>query len=446
MRLEDNTGLIEALKLSEEVIPIFIFNKRQISYDNEYRSLNSMQFLKKSLEELNENLEKYNSYLYMFYDRIDTVVKMLKDKFGVQAVFFNKDYTPFARARDKQIFDFCKNEGIFCDSFHDALLLNPNDTLKEDGKPYTIFTPFYKKNMLKELRGVEENNFTNYFKGVISMSIDSFPLEFDVCNNDMLRVKGGRREAFSLLDKNKDILSEYKEKRNFPSMDGTTSLSAHLKFGCISVRELNEFFKLNYGDENELTRQLFWRDFHYSICYFFPYVFGGSFTKKFDKITWENDKEKFDRWKNGKTGFPIVDAAMRELNTTGWMHNRVRMVVASFLVKDLHIDWRWGEKYFATKLVDYDPCLNNGNWQWSASTGCDAQPYFRIFNPFSQQLRFDEDCVYIKKWVSELKYENTKDIHKIAEEYPKRLENKYPKVMVEHKVEAKIAKDVFAQC
>jgi deoxyribodipyrimidine photo-lyase len=382
----------------------------------------------------------------MFYDRIDNVILKLKNEFGIEAVFFNKDYTPFARKRDSQINLFCQKEKIECFSFHDALLLNPKNTKKDDGSPYTVFTPFYKKNMLNEIRISQENNYENYFGEKINFSLDKFPEEFDGCNNKNLNVNGGRVEAFEILSKKKDILAKYKDNRNFPDISGTTTLSAHLKFGCISPRELNEFLKENYGEENELSRQLFWRDFHYSVAYFFPYVFGGSFHKKYDRIIWENDIEKFERWKLGKTGYPIVDAAMRELNETGWMHNRVRMVVASFLVKDLHIDWRWGEKYFAQKLVDYDPCLNNGNWQWSASTGCDAQPYFRIFNPFSQQIRFDENCNYIKKWLPELKYENSKDLHKIAENYPKRLENNYPKVIVEHKTRAEIAKRMFANC
>lgn len=442
LRLQDNTGLIEALNNSEEVVCIFIFNPEQISKTNEYRSLNSMQFMKNSLFELDEQLSKYNSRLFMFYGKLEGVLLKLKNELNIQAIFFNQDYTPFAKKRDKKIFDFCQKENLECLSFQDALLKGPEYMVKDDGKPYTVFTPFYKKNSQKQIPTPRDNNFKNYYKNVIPFSLETFPKEFNECQNEKLKVQGGRIEAWKILKKKTTILKEYPAVRDVPSVDGTTTLSAHIKFGCVSVRELYEFFNLQFGEGNELVRQLFWRDFHYSIAYFFDYVFGRAFIKKYDDIVWENDENKFRAWKQGQTGFPIVDAGIRELNTTGYMHNRVRMIVASFLVKDLHIDWKWGEKYFATQLVDYDPVLNNGNWQWAASTGCDAQPYFRIFNPWLQQEKFDKHCHYIKNWVPELKSLEPKVIHNLYKPKPLTLE-KYPKPIVVHKDEVEVTKNIF---
>lgn len=443
LRLEDNTALIEALRCSREVIPIFIFNKNQITEKNEYRSLNSMQFMKKCLEELNQTLIEKNSSLYMFYDRIDNVLKELREKLKIEAVYINEDYTPFARKRDHLIQKFCEENNIELNKYQDKLLNHPKATIKADGKPYTIFTPFYKKNVQTPIKIPKENNFNNYFKEKIQSSIETFPEEFNACSNPNLLVKGGRKEALELIEKIRKI-SDYDLQRNFPSIKGTSHLSAHLKFGTISPREALYFIKEIFDNEHPLIRQLYWRDFWYSIAYHFPYVFQSSFNKKYDKIKWENNSENFSKWCEGRTGFPIVDAGMRELNETGYMHNRVRMIVSSFLVKDLHIDWRLGEKYFASKLTDYDPCLNNGNWQWAASTGCDAQPYFRIFNPWSQQKKFDEDCTYIKKWIPELSKLNSKAIHFLEEQRPL-IQIEYPKPIVEHKTQSQIAKAMFKE-
>jgi deoxyribodipyrimidine photo-lyase len=442
-RLEDNLGLIKALETSEIVIPIFIFNKKQISNENEYRTLNGMQFIKTSLKELNDELIKLHSKLYMFDFEIDEVIRKLKKDYDIEAIFFNSDYTPFSRKRDKKILETSESLDISCFSVRDKLLVSMEEGLKINGEVYNVFTPYYKKNSLLGVNKPKKNKYKNYFDKKISYSIDEFPSEFNYYNPNII-VFGGRIEGKKLLFSNTEKLKIYGEKRDFPEPNYCSKLSAHIKYGTLSIREIFYFLKDNYGNDHPLIRQLYWRNFFYSIAYYYPYVFGNSFQKKYDKIKWNKDLNLLEKWKKGETGFPIVDAGMRELNKTGYMHNRSRMNVASFLVKDLHIDWREGEKYFASKLVDYDPILNNSNWQWAASTGCDAQPYFRIFNPWRQAKRFDPDCKYIKKWIPELKKFSPEQIHNIE---AKNLQlGAYPKPIVIHSIESQIAKDIFKSC
>ncbi len=441
LRLEDNTSLIKSLIESEKIIPIFIFNKKQISSENEYRSLNAMQFLKEALEDLNEKLILKKSKLYLFYDKIDNIIEKLNEEFIIDAIYFNKEYTPFGRLRDKQIKDFCIKKNIECITEDDLVLNKPQNCLNLSGKAYTIFTPFFKKNSLLEIKYPLKNNYENYFNENIDFSLKEFPKEFFEIKNKNLILKAKREFALNCINEN---LKNYSETRDIPILNSTSHLSAYLKFGLVSVREIYYQIKEKLGEEHPLIRQLYWRDFFYNIAYFYPKVFGISFYEKYEKIIWEKNNEKFEAWKNGKTGFPIVDAGMRELNETGFMHNRLRMITASFLVKDLHIDWREGEKYFATKLIDYDPSLNNGNWQWAASTGCDAQPYFRIFNPWRQQERFDPKCEYILKWVPELKNLNPKQIHNLYKLIPPKYQ--YIKPIIEHDIESKLSKEIYQKC
>lgn len=394
LRLEDNTGLIAALKSSENVIPAFILTPEQIEH-NPYRSDHCLKFMIESLLDLDQQLKKKGSRLYVFKGEPEEVVQRCISKLGIEAVFVNRDYTPYSIRRDQKIAKVCKDHKIQFHSFDDALLHPPEETVKKDGKPYTIFTPYFRNASKLEVMPPVPNRSKNYFHGSIPFSHD---LELPKIETAW---KGGRTEALKLLKNAKS----------------PTHLSPYLKFTVCSPREVYEAVKRN----KELVRSLYWRDFFTSIAFFFPHVFKGAFRPKFDQIEWSYDKKAFNKWCEGKTGFPIVDAAMREMNQTGFMPNRFRMVVASFLVKDLHIDWRWGEKYFAKNLIDYDPAVNNGNWQWAASTGCDAQPYFRVFNPWSQQKKFDPDGDYIKKWIAEL---DTPD---------------YPEPMVDHEKEAKKA-------
>jgi deoxyribodipyrimidine photo-lyase len=445
LRLEDNTGLIAALENSNEVICAFIFDTRQANPEkNKYFSENAFQFMIESLKELNEELKSKNSKLYIFEGIASEVINELIIREKIDSIYANKDYTPFSMKRDAEINQVCKKHNIKFELFDDALLHPSEKTLKSDGKAYNVFTPFYKNAMNIEVSIPKKNNHKNYYSKNINGTV-SFP-KHNI--NSKIFVNGGRKNALKILS-GINKFENYQNERDYPKLQATTGLSAHNKFGTLSIREIYYAMAKELGQEHMLVRQLYWRDFFTIIAFYNPQVFGHAFNSKYDKIEWINDEKNknFIAWKNGMTGFPIVDAGMRELNTTGYMHNRVRMIVASFLTKDLHIDWRLGEKYFASKLVDYDPAVNNGSWQWSASTGCDAQPYFRIFNPWRQQERFDETSEYIKRWVPELKELNSKQINNLEDEKiydsVKNKIGKYPKPIVEHSVESKIAIDMF---
>lgn len=421
LRLDDNSGLIFALENSEEVVPAFIFTPEQIDC-NPLRNPHCLQFMLASLEDLEGQLKKWKGKLYYFHGRPDKVVKKCIDKLDIDALIVNRDYTPYSKQRDGKLEKLCKSRRIDFYSFDDALLHAPEETVKKDGKPYLIFTPYFRHASKLKVPKPIANRRDNYFQGAIAFTAGKPPIKPSS--------KGGRTEALKLL-KSLSRFRKYAKLRDYPSLDFTTHLSAHLKFTTISPREV--YHRLSKG--HALVRALYWRDFFTGIAHFFPHVFDRAFYPKFDSLPWSYDKKTFRRWCEGKTGFPIVDAGMREMNATGYMHNRVRMIAAQFLVKDLHIDWRWGEKYFAKTLVDYDPAVNNGNWQWAASTGCDAQPYFRIFNSWSQQEKFDPDCAYIKKWIPELKKLPPKTIHAWQGEKG----CSYPPPMVDHGKEAKKA-------
>lgn len=419
LRVEDNTALNQALKQSE-VLPCFIFDPRQVK-DNEYKSERAVQFMVDSLEDLGEQLKRAGGKLHYFHGKPEEVVREL----DYDAVFVNMDYTPFSMKRDSAIKKACEEQGKKFFSFHDSLL-NPPGTIKNGkGEPYQVFTYYHKKARELEVREPE----TVKGKFLKEDCEEPFSLE----KGD---IRGGREKALEILA-GIQRLEDYEKTHDLPSKK-TSMLSPHNKFGTVSIREAYHSVSRELGEKHPLLRQLHWRDFFTQLAWSWPKVFGHAFKKKYDSLPWENDEDKFDAWRKGLTGFPIVDAGMRELKT-GFMHNRVRMIVGSFLVKDLHIDWRWGEKYFARMLVDYDPCVNNGNWQWVASTGADAQPYFRIFNPWSQQKRFDPDCEYIKTWVEELSGLSPKEIHGLEHE---RVEE-YPKPMVDHKKESSKAKQSY---
>lgn len=419
LRLQDNTGLYYALQESDLVIPVFIFTPQQID-NNEYKGDHSFEFLLNSLEDLDKQLREKGSQLYVFYGNPVSVLENL----SFDTLYFNNDYTPFALSRDDEL-----KQNFNVKSYDDLLINPPQSVFKKDGSPYTIFTPYYNRAKSIEVSKPNYQNFTNFFSESIKSitTLEEIRAQYLFSTNPDLAVKGGREEGLELLNQIYSKLDNYESTRDLPYCSGVSKLSAHNKFGTISPREFYYYVK---GCE-ALTRQLYWRDFFTQIAYFYPHVFGNNFNSKFDYVKWDYDSEKFKAWCSGHTGFPIVDAGMRELNTTGYMHNRVRMIVASFLTKDLHIDWRLGEKYFAQQLVDYDPCVNNASWQWAASTGCDAQPYFRIFNPWRQQIRFDPNCEYIKKWVPELQQLSSQAIHKLNEQRPL-VEIGYPKPIVDH--------------
>lgn len=442
LRLVDNTALLEALTLSDSVIPCFIFDKRQIE-KNDYKSDNSIQFMVRSLQELDAELNKKKSKLYLFYGIAEDVVAELLKKLAIKAVFVNRDYTPFSRKRDEKIAQVCQDLNVDFHAYADALLHEPEEVVKLDQKPYTIYTPFFNKASQLYVDAPKNNTYENYYQHPIQLEDREVLATLLQKNNPHILLQGGRTEALSLLKKIKN-LNDYAEIRNVPSLHGTTQLSAHNKFGTLSIREFHAAIVKHFGQDHTLIKELFWRDFFTSIAFYYPSVFGQAFYSKYNNLNWSQNEKHFLAWCDGQTGFPIVDAGMRELNTTGYMHNRVRMIVASFLTKDLHIDWRWGEKYFAQQLIDYDPAVNNGNWQWAASTGCDAQPYFRIFNPWLQQQKFDPDCLYIKRWVPELASLGPKTIHGLDKIKTKMTD--YPLTIIDHASASQKAKIMYKMC
>lgn len=430
LRLDDNTALIEALKHSVTVIPCFIFDPRQYKA-HPYLSVPALRFMVESLSDLEEQLNAAGGKLYIFEGEAHKIVEELIRSQSVNAVYVNEDYTPFSRSRDWQIKNICAKAKVGFHSYHDYVLNPPDSVKKQEGGIYTVFTPYLQKAMQQPVAKPTSNKASNYYQ--LPIKLENRKL-FERVKEESAKdiYHGGRSHALSILRKMANF-KEYKSKRDIPSLDATTRLSAHHKFGTCSIRETYHTVYENYGPSHALINELYWRDFFTQIGFNFPHVLGEPFHPQFKNLAWDNDLCKFKAWCEGKTGFPIVDAGMRELNQTGFMHNRVRMIAASFLIKDLHIDWRWGEKYFAQKLVDYDPLVNNGNWQWAASTGCDAQPYFRIFNPWLQQEKFDAQALYIKRWVKELKDAEPEDIHQISKKQLRFLG--YPQAIVSHEEE-----------
>ena len=440
LRTFDNTGLIRALERSHEVICCFIFDPRQNSAQP-YFSTPGFQFLIESLEELASELDSIGARLHFFQGKAEEVMTRLIRELKVDAVFFNRDYSRFSRQRDQAIYELAKGLDVAVHQFADSLLNEPEHALKSDNTPYTVFTPFYKRCLqikIAPIRALPEGKF---YSNPIEFSDPSLLTKALPQRNPNYALKGGRRYAQIILSKLKKH-ADYKLKRDFPAIAGTTRLSAHNKFGTVSIREVAEAISKHCGVQHELLRQLYWRDFFTHIAFHFPHVFDGAFHRVYDRLEWRDNPKLFNAWCTGHTGFPIVDAGMRELNQSGYMHNRIRMVVASFLTKDLHINWRQGEQYFANHLSDYDPCVNNGSWQWAASTGCDAQPYFRIFNPWLQQAKFDPECEYIKRWLPELSALTPKQIHSLHKDGSLRPRN-YPAAIVDHQESKEIAEDMF---
>jgi deoxyribodipyrimidine photo-lyase len=442
LRLHDNTALLFALKHAREVVPCFILDTRQVE-EHSYRSLNALQFMAGSLRDLDKQLRSKGGRLFVFRGVAEQVVEELVSSSHIDLVTMNRDYTPFSRKRDQSMQALLRKRGIECSIHSDALLNEPEAVHKQDLKPYMIFTPFRKKAQLIPVAMPVENTYTNYASVELANAVKPSMIEQLLPQrNPHLLLNGGRTEGLRLIGQI-ETLSDYDEKRDYPAKDYTSHLSAHNKFGTVSIREVYNRTKSLFGPSHTLLSELYWREFFTHIVYHFPHVIGGAFHERYNALKWSNREDYFEAWCSGNTGFPIVDAGMRELNTTGYMHNRVRMVVASFLVKDLHIDWRWGERYFAQNLIDYDPAVNNGNWQWAASTGCDAQPYFRIFNPWRQQQRFDPECVYIRKWVPELDGLSPKDIHGL-EKQRGFAQTAYPDPLVNHRIASAAAESMFA--
>lgn len=440
LRIKDNTTLIEQTKNEGKITSIFIFDPLQIDpKKNKYFSNNLVQFMIESLQELKKDYQKMKGDLYFFNDEIIKVLTYLQSKIKIKSLGFNFDYSPYSKKRDQKIIQFCQSNQIklYC---KEDMLLHPIEEIKLS-KVYKVFTPFKKKLMLN-YDVLKPNPFKKFSFQKFPSSVKTFTNinKFYISNKNIF-VNGGRKNAKKKLKKI-SLLSNYNNERNNLTYQ-PSGLSAYINFNLLSIREIYYFVLSKFNLDHGLINELYWRDFYYNILYHFPNVVGNSFNKKYDNLVWENNKAKFNAWKNGKTGFPIVDACMRQLNKIGYMHNRGRMIVSSFLTKDLRIDWRWGEKYFATKLIDYNVSANNGGWQWASGSGTDAQPYFRIFNPWTQAEKFDHDCIYIKTWIPELKSVPNKHIlqwYKYHSEYPK---IKYFNPICDHSVERKKTLEMF---
>jgi len=442
LRIEDNTALIQASLEADVVVPCFIIDPRQVDEMNSYRSLNAIQFMREALISLQERIRKNGGYLYIMQGNPEEVLPALLQSVSADALYINRDYTPFSIRRDEALKKICYQHNVEYNQFNDCLLTEPEDIVSTSGTPYAIFTPFFKRASQVVIADPDTTQITNWYTKPLLGTIKSVHKAFELYENQSLHVHGYHDDVRSILSHLRRF-SDYTETRDYPSI-ATTNLSAYNKFGLVSIRQVYHALKKTLGQATPIIRQLFWRDFFTHIAYTSPFVFGQPFNPKYKNLDWENNQSKFQAWSEGRTGFPIIDAGMRQLNMTGYMHNRVRLLTASFLVKDLHIDWRLGELYFARHLVDYDPAVNNGNWQWVASTGTDAQPYFRIFNPWLQQKKFDSNCKYIKQWVPELQDLKPQAIHtwfKVSLDRTKA----YARPIVDHAVESRVTKLLYKQ-
>lgn len=392
LRLEDNVGLFHALQSKYPVIPLFIFDDSIL--ESLPRNDHRVGFIHESLSKINTKLSAMGSSLLVKKGTTNAVWQALLEEFDIKEVFFNKDYEPYAIQRDIVICELLQASAAISYSFKDQVIFEEKEITKADGLPYTVYTPF-KNKWLEKYKSVApvsqydaSGAFCNFFT-----SLFIFPSMEQI---------GFEESPIKVKPHNLEFIADYQDIRDYPALDKTSYLSPHLRFGTVSIRKLANWA---FHKNDVFLSELIWREFFMQILFHFPKVVSHNFKSAYDGIQWLNNEEDFKRWCTGTTGYPMVDAGMRQLNETGYMHNRVRMVVASFLCKHLLINWQWGEAYFAEKLLDYDLSANVGNWQWAAGTGCDAAPYFRVFNPEIQQKKFDEKGVYIRKWIAEFDLE-----------------------------------------
>lgn len=409
LRLEDNVGFTAALQSGVPVLPIFIFDKEILDKLPEDDA--RVTFIYEQLQQMRDTLEKdHGSTLAFFYDTPKAVFEQLTTTYNIDSVHTNRDYEPYARKRDEQISELLDDNNIEFYTYKDQVIFEKDEIVKNDGLPYVVYTPYKNKwkETFKTSDSLAEHNPLDYKSNLIQN--EKFP-------NITLSQMGFVKSEITVPDfiATPGLIEGYEDTRNFPAIkNGTSRLGPHVRFGTVSIRTM---VKKAIAQKNEVYwSELIWREFFMQILWHFPHTKNQAFKPKYDRIQWRNNEEEFEKWKTGQTGYALVDAGMRELNTTGYMHNRVRMLVASFLCKHLLIDWRWGETYFAEKLLDYDMSANVGNWQWAAGSGVDAAPYFRIFNPITQVQKFDKQLDYIQKWVPELQ------------------ELTYPPMMVDHKM------------
>lgn len=386
LRLDDNKGLSEALKADEKVIPIFIFDKDILDLlEDKYDR--RVDYIHQAVERINNQLHEIGSSFLTFYGIPLDIFKQLQKEYDIQSVYCNRDYEPSAIKRDDEVKDFLHSKNIEFIDFKDQVIFEKNEVVKDNGEPYTVYTPYSKK--WKKLLSEKDYNTNNLKNG----QFQKLPKKKILTLKEIGFEKTDLEFEEPKLESK--IIDVYDENRDFPALDATTHLGIALRFGTISIRKCVKF-ALSHNET--WLNELIWREFFMQILFHFPKVVKHCFKEKYEDIQWRNNESEFEKWCKGETGYPIVDAGMRQLNQTGRMHNRIRMVVASFVTKHLLIDWRWGEAYFAKKLLDYDLSANNGNWQWAAGCGCDAAPYFRVFNPDEQTKKFDKDLKYIKKW------------------------------------------------
>lgn len=399
LRLTDNTGLYHALKENGQVLPVFIFDTKILNA-LEDKDDARVSFIHQNLAKLKADLEELGSSLWVAHTTPEGFFKSISPK----SVYANTDYGPYPRKRDTAIEKILAKKGIAFKTYKDHVVFEKGEVVKSDKKPYTVFTP-YSKSWLVRLTATDYKGYpVNKYLGNLLMTA---PLPLPTLAQIGFRQT---KIKFPARVVRPSIIRHYDRHRDYPAMQGTSQLSVHLRFGTISIRQL---VAIAVKENKTWLNELIWRDFYHMVLWHFPDV-DRAFKPAYDNIEWRNNLGEFQAWCNGQTGYPIVDAGMRELNATGFMHNRARMIVASFLAKHLLIDWRWGEAYFARKLLDFDLAANNGGWQWAAGSGCDAAPYFRVFNPYLQTEKFDPELKYIKKWVPEVN------------------SGKYPKPIVDH--------------
>ena len=447
LRLEDHTALKKACIESENVYLLFVFDHdilKPLKKDDKRVSFiwNSLVCMKQKLEET-----KGKVFLKIVHGKPKKIIPELVELLSAECIYASDDYEPTTLRRDEEVYKAVKKHDANLELIKNTVIFHRDEVLKKDGQPYLVFTP-YKRAWLAKLQDKDIRAF-NPDKSKIS-SWPASTSAYDVkemsdfgFTPNASPFKGGSDEAKKMLKKFLTVIDDYKESRDYPILEKTSLLSIHIRFGTISIRELmRKTRSLKSAGAEAWVSELIWREFYKMILFKFPHVETDSFQPKYDKVGWPGKEEHFEAWKNGMTGYPIIDAAMRHFKDTGLMHNRLRMVVAQFLTKDLHLHWSYGEKYFAEKLLDFDLSANNGGWQWSSSTGCDSQPYFRIFNPYLQSKRFDAKGEFIKKYVPELKDVDAKFLHD-----PEKLElnrpKDYPRAIVTHKQERLKAIELF---
>jgi deoxyribodipyrimidine photo-lyase len=448
LRMIDNVGLHAANKECTNLYTCFIFTPDQVGESNSYRSDNAIQFMIESLGDLSSIINKHGGNLMTFYGKQIVVLQKLIQELKIDAVYFNKDYSPYALSRDNATEALCNKMEISCQMFSDYYLFEPGTVVSGgSNEAYKKYTPFYQAVIHKSVELPLKNTVYHFAKSS-KMLENKISLEIAFTkfthHNANILVHGGRTEALERLKNALQMQEKYDDNRDFFTYK-TSHLSSYIKFGCLSIREVYHSFRKKFGLKHGLIRELIWREFFAHVLYAYPEVVGRSYQPKYRNLKWQNSKAAFKKWMTGKTGFPLVDACMRELNTTGYMHNRGRMTVASFLIKVLLIDWRWGEKYFAQNLTDYDIASNNGNWQGISGTGVDMKPYFRDMNPWIQSFKFDPRAEYIKKWVPELESVESNDIHTwhTSCHFDKYKNVNYPKPMVDYNIQKKKMLDFY---